>query len=224
MASFPKSSQALTSKVDSSLSFKQTSKQQPISQKSLNSSQSTTLKISRTYLALVQEMTFFLVPIRCILISQTLKDSQNSLTAHTWIHFAFHHFEDVPNPRNIFWAEYYQKVMKIAKTMTFVITAAWLGSKNCWEELGWAADCRQDATKFTTIFVFTNVAYYHQLETEQTFIFKFGTETRTFNWNELKRKLGFTVPAIYATTVDEVRDKVNKRRLRARTTPGTKPK
>ena len=131
---------------------------------------------------------------------------------------------EVANPRNIFWAEYYQKVMKKAKTMTFIITAAWLGSKNCWEELGWAADCRQDATKFTTVFVFTDVAYYNQLEKQQTFTFGFGSEARLYNWVDLKIKLGFTYPAIYATTVDEVRDKVNKRRLRARTTPGTKPK
>ena len=129
---------------------------------------------------------------------------------------------EVANPRNIFWAEYYKKVMEIAKTMTFVITGAWVLSKNCWEELGWAADLRQDTRQFTTIFVFTNEKYYIHLERQQTFTFEYGTETRNFNWNDLKRKLGFTYPPIYATTVKEVLEKVTAHQLRARTSPGTK--
>ena len=54
---------------------------------------------------------------------------------------------DVKHPRNIFWAKYYQKAMREATTMVFVITAGWLGSINCWEEMGWAAEQRKRNAK-----------------------------------------------------------------------------
>jgi hypothetical protein len=119
---------------------------------------------------------------------------------------------DVAHPRNIFWAEYYKKAMVEARTMTFVVTAAWLGSKNCFEELGWAAERRNDA-KYTTIFVFTKETYFKQLEQKNIFTFEFGTETRSYNWEELKKRLRFSPPAIIAKTVEDVRDAVDAHRL-----------
>lgn len=116
----------------------------------------------------------------------------------------------VAHPRNIFWAEYYQKAMVKAKTMIFVITAGWIGSKNCFEELGWAAKLRKntDTMKYNTILVFSQEKHFKTLENQKTFTFKFGDETRTYDWDYLKQEIGFKLPIITATTVEEIKKKV----------------
>ena len=47
-------------------------------------------------------------------------------------------------PRNVFWREYYQRAMALASIMVFIITDAWIISRNCWEELDWAKGIRPD--------------------------------------------------------------------------------
>jgi len=45
-------------------------------------------------------------------------------------------------PRNVFWREYYKHAMALASIMVFIITDAWIISRNCWEELDWAKGIR----------------------------------------------------------------------------------
>ncbi len=118
----------------------------------------------------------------------------------------------VAHPRNIYWAEYYQKVMEIVPKMTFVITAAWVGSKNCWEELDWAATHRNKEKNpgLTTILVFSDMEHWKKLK-DTTAGFKWGTTTKIFSWNELTAKIGFyneENTVLVAKNVSEVQEKI----------------
>ena len=50
--------------------------------------------------------------------------------------------EGDPHPRNTFWREYYKHAMALANIMVFIITDAWIISRNCWQELDWAKEIR----------------------------------------------------------------------------------
>ncbi|VEU45319.1 unnamed protein product [Pseudo-nitzschia multistriata] len=116
--------------------------------------------------------------------------------------------DGVAHPRNVFWAEYYKKAMVAAKTMTFVITGAWVNSKNCFEELEWAAALRSDRSKYKTLFVFTKRNHFKELEDQDTFRFVIDGKVYQYNWTQLKTALGFTGRPIVAPDVESIAELV----------------
>ena len=121
----------------------------------------------------------------------------------------------VAHPRNIYWAEYYQKVMKTVPTMTFVITAAWVGSKNCWEELEWAATHRNTTATadLRTILVFSHKDHWKEIMKKEVFKFQWGeAEPKSFDWRALTAQIGFyneEATVLVANNVEEVKKRVD---------------
>lgn len=88
------------------------------------------------------------------------------------------------HPRNSFWMDYYQRAMKEAKLMAFVITEAWIESPNCWEELDWATGNQEFNRKDKpNIIIFQNQALAKELAKgcEK----KFPSKRKPYSWTEM---------------------------------------
>ena len=87
-------------------------------------------------------------------------------------------------------------------------------SKNCWEELAWAAEIRnsKDNPDKKTILVFTNKDHWVTVSKTNEFEFTWGEKPpRKFDWAELTAKIGFSneeKDIITAENVEEVAEKV----------------
>lgn len=123
------------------------------------------------------------------------------------------------NPRNSFWIEYYQRAMRTAKVMTFIITKGWVDSPNTWEEFEWATQIRNEGD-YKNVFVFQHVPTREMLmegSTPKPFVTAFDerkvTKVRAphgqYNWKTLMEKLK-KKSFITATTREQIVNEVRK--------------
>ncbi len=116
---------------------------------------------------------------------------------------------------NAFWNLYYQKAMEKAETMVFLMSSGWINSKNCWEELEWAAEKRPKFNfTYKNIFIFTKKEHFEKIEAKNIIEIQPPGDPKTYkyNWKDLKSKVGFPksdIPICLSedsTNFDEVPD------------------